>query len=251
MRQHRPDRWRVGRSGGFTIVEMMAVLMILILMLSVGVAAVDSFMKEQGPEAGLRIVRGCLFAAKMQAIRERKKVEFDARPIGSVASFTVSEAPTGSVSQNDGVTWKTNVFQDYFLQRRGYFGPGSASKITGNAGSSVTVESSSGFEVGKMADVVEEGGVPQLSVTPDKKSEEWVMMPRYVFLDVHYDGKTENCLPLVFKPDGSLQASQNKIVVEIYDTRDVGVGKDQKVGGRTRTIHLFRNTGAIREQPLK
>ena len=244
MNTHKISRPK--RSSGFTLVEMMLVLSIILIMLGVSVAAVDSFMQDVGTASGLRIVRGALFASKMKAIRERKSVEFDARPVGTMLSFEVVSGGGASVTGSGG--WRANVFEGYFIQRLGKYDTtnrvlvdNNIVKIKGNTAGTLELDKSLGAGVGERVYIVQEDDAAQISVSPDASAEEWAMLPKWIFLHVHYDGSNASCLPLTFKPDGSLKASEYKIIVDIVDIRG-------EAGDKPRRLIVNRNTGSVREE---
>jgi len=239
-----------GHNTGFTLIEMMVVLTLISLMLTASIAAVDQFLKDTGSQSALRIVRGALFASKMKAIRERRRVQFDVRSMGTLVTFEPGTGSGGTTwYRSGGPSWRTNTFQSMYLQARpeadsGGDGVtmGDVARITSNDANKVTVEHSITLGDPPVLDIVQEAGMQQMSVTPDRKSEQWKLLPRFMFVNVHEDKSfsSTSLLPITFKPDGSLDIKPYKIVVDIMDTRG-------EIGDETRTLHLYRNTGAIRE----
>jgi len=62
------------RAGGFTLVELITVLLIMTLLLSASVAAFTSMVQSKGVEGARRAISSALFTARMKAIRDKREV---------------------------------------------------------------------------------------------------------------------------------------------------------------------------------
>lgn len=240
---------RRARGSGFTLIELMLMLSLMILMIGMSIPAMDSFLKDTGPEAGARVVRGCLFAAKMKAIRERAYVQFDARPVGGLVSFKVAAGSGGQQIKADGVQWRVGAFTSQFLWFRNASRQGIIAAITSSDKNSVTIKSvGSTPSVGQTAYVVDDSDIKQFCASPDVESERWELLPTWVELEAcARDDVGYSCLPIAFKPDGSLGWVKSKesnhrvpatVVIEVSDLRGTEAG-------RPWYVLVRRNTGAI------
>jgi competence protein ComGC len=254
MRQQK----RAGIRAGFTLVELLFVLSLMIIIITASIPAVDSFLRGKGPESGARMVKSCLFACKMKAIRERREMWFDVRPAGSVGQYVVQGNAGGSVSLNDregkAASFSPGAFKDMFLRLSHYAGNGRSAQIDTNTASAVRLKNSpiaGAFTNGVGVDIVDKQNVTQFCVSPDVKSEEWEMLPQWVEVAAHYPNKlTENALPIKFRPDGTVNMAQAVVIVKVFDTRERQVSDGGDEIGMARTINVRRNTGSILEGKL-
>lgn len=240
---------RSRRFAGFTMVELMIVMAIMVMMITVAIPAVDSFMKSQGPEAAARIVRGALFAAKMKAIRSREPISFDVRPVGSIASFTAGVS-TGGIKQRvrpkEDITWIPDYFEGKYLFLRHSLTGNRIGRITGNTAGYVSVLNLSKVMTGTKVDIVEEKKVKQLCVTPDNSAEVWEMLPQWMEV-TSFAGTNfwQSAIPLTFKPNGTPDLNAYYATIHISDMRVPDEDSERKAA-TTVQLKVMRNTGAIR-----
>ncbi len=265
---HANEGDETARSRGFTLIEMMVVMSIMIMMITISIPALDAFLVKQGPKSGARIVQSTLFAAKMTAIRDRRNASFDVRPLGSICGFKVEETEriggpyVVTADKSSNVRWIDNFFvqskdskgrkipgTERFLRLR-Y--PGNREKVYGkifkNTINTITVKRMEP-RPGEMVDIMDSEEVDRYCVSPDRESEVWEMLPQWVEVSAFPGEKqTLNALPVTFKPDGSLHfegAHYPRVTVRIKDTRphvDVGGERNEFL------IVVRRNTGSIRTE---
>lgn len=73
---------RLGASGGFTLVELMIVLVLLAILLAVGVPSFRDFILNQRLRATSNDLRIALMAARSEAVKRNRNVEVEAAPGG-------------------------------------------------------------------------------------------------------------------------------------------------------------------------
>ncbi len=258
------------RSAGFTLIEMMVVMGIMVMMITMSIPALDAYLKHEGPKSGARIVQGTLFAAKMTAIRDRRITSFDVRPFGSLCGFKVVRSKDKGglkiiTADSSEVRWIDDFFKEAkdsnkkkipgterFLRLRH---PGNrkvaSEKIFGNTADTITCKRIDLPKAGEMVDIMVSPEVERFCVTPDRASEIWEMLPRWVEVTAFPGTKeTLNALPISFKPDGSLhfdKAHYPRVTVKIKDTR---AHLDTDDDRNAFLIVVRRNTGSIRLEKI-
>jgi len=241
------------------------------MMITMSIPALDAYLKHEGPKSGARIVQGTLFAAKMTAIRDRRVTSFDVRPFGSLCGFKVGKSEykgglqTVTADESSNVHWIDNFFKQARDSKTHQYIPGTerflrlrhpgkrhatCGKIFRNTSDTITVKSVKPI-VGEMVDIMVSPEVERYCVTPDRESEVWEMLPRWVEVTAFPGTNTSlNALPISFKPDGSLHfdgAHYPRVTIKIADTRTHLKTDDDK---NAFLIVVRRNTGSIRLEKI-
>ncbi|HUT36770.1 MAG TPA: type II secretion system protein [Planctomycetota bacterium] len=79
------------RARGFTLVELLASMGIIVFVLSIAILAIGPALRAAGTKDGARRLRAALDAARVKAIQQRRAVRFEAQQASDGGNFKVPE----------------------------------------------------------------------------------------------------------------------------------------------------------------
>lgn len=234
---------RHGRTA-FTVAELLMVLTIMVLLLSMSVAAYQSMTTSKGIDGARKTIASVLSTARMNAIRDRRDVAAALSAEGAIDSGWVVPGskpgyvavisrmlrPAESADNIDGSIrkkWSDGQFapekdKGYWACIVGGPGAGSSALITG-ASAGWALKLASPFERPPRDNsflCIVEGGtdtnnppaIKQYKIATDVLAGKWEALPKFVIVDGTY-------FPITFRPDGTAAFPYDHAAIRLRDIR--------------------------------